>query len=108
MRTTSTRKRAPAKKTTPIARAKEAPSIRTDELGALLEEIKNYISELTRAHEQLNQSLEGILGKVNHLEGKLHQVDTIASKISELEDEVHQTIYGHSERLEALEQRLAA
>src|SRR3569832_72364 len=108
MRTTSTQKNAPAKKTVLAAGPKEAPSIRTHELGTLLEEIKNYISELTRAHEQLNQSLEGILSKVNHLEGKLHQVDTIASKISELEDDVHQTIYGHSVRLEALERRLAA
>jgi chromosome segregation ATPase len=108
MRTTSTQKRATAKKSPLAARAEEGPFIRANELGALLEEIKNYISELTRAHEQLNHSLEGILIKVNRLEGKLHQVGTIASKISELEEEVHQTIYGHSERLTALEQRLAA
>lgn len=104
----STQKKATAKQSTVAPRPQAAPSIRTNELGALLEEIKNYISELTRAHEQLNQSLEDILSKVNRLEGKLPQIDAIASKISELEDEVHQTIHGHSERLEALEQRLAA
>ncbi len=108
MKTASTQKRATAKKPAFSSQAQKAPSIRTNELGTLLEEIKNYISELRQAHEQLNRSLEGILNKVNRLEGKLRQVDTLAPKITELEDEVHQIIYGHSERIAALEQRLAA
>lgn len=108
MKTASTQKRATGKKSTFASRAQKAPSIRTNGLGRLLEEIKNYISELTQAHEQLNRSLETILNKVNHLEGKLHQADTMAAQIMTLEDEVHQTIYGHSKRIAALEQRLAA
>lgn len=108
MKTASTQKRAISKKSSFASRAQKAPSIRTNELGRLLEEIKNYISELTQAHEQLNLSLERMLNKINHLEGKRHQVDTIAAKVTELEDEVHQTLYGLSERIAALEQRLAA
>jgi chromosome segregation ATPase len=107
MKTTSAPKRTSRKSsfTPPV---KKMPSIRTNELSALLEEIKNYISSLTEAHEQLNQSLDEILSKVNRLEVKLHQVDTIGAKIAELEDEVHQTIHGHSERIAALEHRIAA
>lgn len=108
MKMTSAQKRAITKKSTFASQSQEGPSIRTNELGGLLKEIKNYISELTAAHEQLNRSLEEILNKVNHLEGKRHQVDTLATKVIEMEDEAHQTIDGLSERIAALEQRLAA
>ncbi len=108
MKMTSAQKRAITKKSTFASQAQEGPSIRTNELGGLLKEIKDYISELTAAHEQLNRSLEGILNKVNRLEGKRHQVDTLATKVIEMEDEAHQTMDGLSERIAALEQRLAA
>lgn len=107
MKKTTTQKRSTAKRGDLTSRKQTEPSIRTNELGTLLEEIKNYISSLTEAHEQLHASLEGIFNKVNHLEKKLHTVDLIASKVTELEEEVHETIYGHSERIAALEQRIA-
>jgi chromosome segregation ATPase len=108
MKTASAQKKVTAKKPSLTSRAQKAPSIRANELSVLLEEIKNYISELTQAHEQLNRSMEGIINKVNAIEEKLHPVDTVAAQFKELEDEVHQIIHGHSERIAALEQRLAA
>ena len=60
MKTTSAQKRTTTRRVHSTKQSKMPPSIQTNELGVLLEEIKNYICSLTQAHEQLNQSLKPV------------------------------------------------
>jgi DNA repair ATPase RecN len=72
-----------------------------------LKEVDDHLSSFGEVYNEYKKAFEQVMHKMDQWEERFGRLDTVTSRLAELESEVRDLTRGYLERIEALERRQA-
>lgn len=103
---TKTKKTAAPKKAT-AAQTRKKTEGKPEEMIRLMKEVDDHLSSLGELYNEYKKAFEQVTHRLDQWEERFGRFNTLASRLAELESEIHDLTRGYLERIEALERRQA-
>ncbi len=100
-------KKTTAKKKTLAGRTRKKSQGQPEEIIHLLKEVDDHLSAFGEVYNEYKKAFEQVMHKMDQWEERFGRLDTVPSRLAELESEVRDLTRGYLERIEALERRQA-